>query len=72
MANAAPLDLVKSQLEQASAFTRNTYMQKLPFDVRLTMEGELLKPQISFDIELPEEKKIRRIRRDHYYCKNKT
>lgn len=57
VANAAPLDLVKNQLEEATAFTRNTYMQKLPFDVHLTMEGELLKPEISFDIILPEEKK---------------
>jgi hypothetical protein len=57
VANAAPLDLVKNQLEQATAFQRNTYLQKLPFDVRLKMEGELLKPLISFDIILPEEKK---------------
>jgi hypothetical protein len=57
VANAAPLDLVKNQLEEATAFQRNTYMQKLPFDVHLTMEGQLLKPEISFDIVLPEEKK---------------
>jgi len=57
VANAAPLDLVKNQLEEATAFQRNTYLQKLPFDVHLTMEGELLKPEISFDIILPEEKK---------------
>lgn len=57
VANAAPLDLVKSQLEEATAFERNTYMQKLPFDVHLKMEGELLKPEISFDIVLPEDKK---------------
>ena len=57
VANAAPLDLVKNQLEEATAFTRNTYLQKLPFDVYLSMEGELLKPEISFDIVLPEEKK---------------
>ncbi len=57
VANAAPLDLVKNQLEEATAFERNTYMQKLPFDVHLKMEGELLKPEISFDIILPEDKK---------------
>jgi hypothetical protein len=57
VANAAPLDLVKNQLEEATAFERNTYMQKLPFDVHLNMEGPLLKPEISFDIILPEEKK---------------
>ncbi len=57
VANVAPLDLVKNQLEQTTAFNRNTYLQKLPFDVHLTMEGELLKPEISFDIILPEERK---------------
>lgn len=57
VAKAAPLDLVKNQLEEATAFERNTYMQKLPFDVHLNMEGPLLKPEISFDIILPEEKK---------------
>ncbi|WP_276502565.1 translocation/assembly module TamB domain-containing protein [Terrimonas pollutisoli] len=56
VANTAPLDLVKNQLDSASAFERNTYLQKLPFDVHLKMEGELLKPQISFDIILPENK----------------
>ncbi len=57
IANAAPLDLVKNVMEERSAFERNTYMQKLPFDVHLKMEGELLKPEISFDIILPEDKK---------------
>jgi translocation and assembly module TamB len=58
VANAAPLDLVKNQLdENTTAFTRNTYLQKLPFDVYLKMEGELLKPEISFDIVLPEQRK---------------
>ena len=56
VANTAPLDLIKNQLDSASAFERNTYLQKLPFDVHLKMEGELLKPQISFDIILPENK----------------
>lgn len=48
---AAPYDLVKSQeLEEK----RNYFLQKIPFDVMLKMEGELMKPQISFDIVLPE------------------
>lgn len=54
VANAPPLDLVKDQLTDASAFQRNTYLQKLPFDVKLKMEGQLMQPQISFDIVLPE------------------
>ena len=53
-ASTAPLDLVKNQLGDVSAAQRNTYLQKLPFDVMLTMEGKLLKPTISFDIILPD------------------
>ncbi|HRN57607.1 MAG TPA: translocation/assembly module TamB domain-containing protein, partial [Agriterribacter sp.] len=56
-ANTAPLDLVKNQLgEDVSSAQRNTYLQKLPFDVMLTMTGKLLKPNISFDIILPDNK----------------
>lgn len=56
-ANTAPLDLVKNQLDPGiAATTRNTYLQKLPFDVMLKMEGKLLQPKISFDIILPENK----------------
>ncbi|MEO5563197.1 MAG: translocation/assembly module TamB domain-containing protein [Chitinophagaceae bacterium] len=60
IANVAPLDLVESQLDDNIAGTlRNTYLQKLPFDIELKMEGKLLKPQISFNIELPEDKNYR-------------
>lgn len=56
-ANTAPLDLVKNQLgEDVSSAQRNTYLQKLPFDVMLNMKGKLLKPDISFDIMLPDNK----------------
>ena len=53
VANAAPYDLVKGFLGTASAAVANTYKQKLPFEVKLKMKGELLKPVISFDIDLP-------------------
>lgn len=57
IANTAPLDLVKGQLgEDVAAAERNTYLQKLPFDVKLTMTGKLLKPTIKFDIVLPDNK----------------
>jgi len=56
-ANTAPLDLVKNQLDaNLSAAERNTYLQKLPFEVYLKMKGKLLNPDISFDIVLPEDK----------------
>jgi hypothetical protein len=54
-ANTSPLDLVKNELgPEVTGARKNTYLQKIPFDVLLTMEGKLLKPNISFDIELPE------------------
>lgn len=56
VANTAPYSLVESQISESSTSIRNTYLQKLPFEVHLTMSGELMKPQISFDIILPEDK----------------
>lgn len=56
-ANTAPLDLVKNQLgADVTSASRNTYLQRLPFDVMLKMEGKLLQPKITFDIILPENK----------------
>jgi translocation and assembly module TamB len=57
IANVAPLDLVKNQMgENVTATQRNTYLEKIPFDIVLHMEGKLLKPDIRFDILLPEDK----------------
>ena len=57
IANVAPLDLVKNQLsENVTTNQRNTYLQKLPFDVMLRMEEELIRPKITFDIILPTDK----------------
>jgi hypothetical protein len=53
IANASPLDLVDNQLGGVTATERNRYKQKLPFEVYLDIEGELLKPRITFDIGLP-------------------
>ncbi len=52
IANTAPLDLVSSQLTADA--NRNIYLQKLPFEVHLNLTGELLKPVIDFNIDLPE------------------
>lgn len=55
VSNAAPIDLVENQLQASNTALRNTYfMQKLPFEVRLKLTGELMRPQIAFDIVLPE------------------
>lgn len=56
IANTAPLDLVRDQLDGTSGAVRNTYLQKLPFEVDLKMKGELLQPLITFDILLPDNK----------------
>lgn len=52
---AAPMDLVKNQIAEEDESVRNAYLQRLPFEVLLKLEGELLQPKVSFDIELPEE-----------------
>ena len=52
IADTAPLDLVQGQTEGDP----NIYKQKLPFEVNLQINGELLKPQITFDITLPTNK----------------
>jgi hypothetical protein len=51
-ANIAPLDLVGA-MEQDQ---RNFYLQKLPFQVLLNVDGELMKPALTFDITLPEDR----------------
>ncbi|MCV9926589.1 translocation/assembly module TamB domain-containing protein [Flavobacterium sp. LS1R49] len=52
--NTAPIDLLGNQLGTQSATVRNTYKQKIPFQALLKMNGELMKPEISFDIVLPD------------------
>ncbi|AWG22440.1 hypothetical protein FFWV33_13355 [Flavobacterium faecale] len=52
--DASPLDLVDDQLTGITDETRNTYKQKIPFETNLIMKGELLQPEISFDIVLPD------------------
>jgi len=53
-ADTPPLELVDDQLTATSEAERNRYKQRLPFEVYLTVKGEMLKPEISFDIDLPE------------------
>ncbi|WP_442902415.1 translocation/assembly module TamB domain-containing protein [Flavobacterium sp.] len=50
----APIDLLDDQLGNISPAVRNTYKQRIPFETHLKMKGELLKPEITFDIILPE------------------
>ena len=50
----APIDLLNSQLGSLTEEQKNTYKQKIPFETELKMKGDLLKPNITFDIILPE------------------
>lgn len=50
----APIDLLNDQLTSLTPEERNTYKQKIPFETELKMTGDLLKPNITFDIVLPE------------------
>ena len=54
IANTAPIDLMEHQLGGRSQAEINQYKERIPFTVYLKMEGELLKPRISFDIGLSE------------------
>jgi translocation and assembly module TamB len=56
IANTAPIDLVEQQISASNAAIRNTYLQKLPFEIHLNLTGELLKPVVAFDITLPTDK----------------
>jgi translocation and assembly module TamB len=50
----APADLFSSPLTGADQTELNKYKQRLPFQVYLNMKGELLKPEISFRLDMPE------------------
>jgi hypothetical protein len=51
IANVPPIDLVANQLSDENS---TQYKQKLPFNVNLNLRNELMKPDISFDITLPD------------------
>jgi len=50
---APSIDLVSNVISDLPQIERNKFEQKLPFLVTLKLDGELLKPKISFDITLP-------------------
>lgn len=55
----SPIDLMVSQLSDMTEADKNTYKQRYPFIVLLKLRGALLKPEISFEIQLlPEDKGI--------------
>lgn len=52
--NATAADLVQDQLTNMSEIDRNRYRQKLPFYVYLRIKGQMMKPEISFELDMPE------------------
>nr|WP_307735032.1 translocation/assembly module TamB domain-containing protein [Chitinophaga nivalis] len=52
--NAPAYELVQDQLSGKSTEDRNRYRQRLPFQVYLMIKGSLLKPDISFRLDMPE------------------
>lgn len=55
-ANVPPYDLVEKQVDQDQLVY---YKQRLPFEVHMKLNGEIMKPVITFDIVLPEDKNFR-------------
>lgn len=53
-AKSSALDLMADQLSGADATVKTQYRQELPFNVHLNMKGTLLKPALSFGIDMPE------------------
>ncbi|RFS23407.1 translocation/assembly module TamB [Chitinophaga silvatica] len=52
--NASAYDLVADQLSSMTAEQRNTYRQRMPFLVYLMIKGSILKPDISFQLDMEE------------------
>ncbi|MGC4101962.1 translocation/assembly module TamB domain-containing protein [Ferruginibacter sp.] len=53
--NTAAKDLLGNEVGEADPKVSNTFNQKIPFRVLLYLKGAMKKPEISFDIELPDE-----------------
>lgn len=54
IANTSPIDLVQDQTQVDAS-----YQQKLPFQVKLMIRGQLMEPTLTFDIDLPTENNAR-------------
>ena len=50
---ASPIDLVADQMSGLSQVDKGAYKEKFPFLILLKLRGEILHPEISFEIQLP-------------------
>lgn len=57
--NTQPINLLQSELASLSSADVSRYKARVPFNVVLKMKGDLMKPQITFDIKLAEDQKTR-------------
>jgi len=48
----APIDLIEQQISGYSSSEMNMYKQRIPFNTELILKGELLKPDIKFNISM--------------------
>ena len=55
IANTSPKDLLGNEVGAVDPKIANSFNQKIPFRVILYLKGSLKKPDISFDIQMPEE-----------------
>jgi len=53
--NASAIDLLDNEISEVDTKTANTFNQKIPFKVLLYLKGTIKKPEISFDIQLPDD-----------------
>jgi TamB, inner membrane protein subunit of TAM complex len=58
IANTASKDLLSNEVTNVSPTLANSFNQKIPFRVVLYLTGQLNKPIINFDIQLPAESKL--------------
>jgi translocation and assembly module TamB len=72
VATTAPINLVAPQLGESTA-SLNRFKQRLPFNVMLYLNGQIMEPVISFDIQMPQgyaaawkevDEKLIQVRRD--------
>ncbi len=55
IANTSAKDLLGNEVGEVDAGIANSFNQKIPFKVLLHLKGQMKKPEISFDIQLPDE-----------------
>jgi len=57
LVRASPIDLMGDQMAGINETDKNGYKQRYPFFVMLKLRGKILQPEISFEIQLPQNDK---------------